>query len=424
MIDIFDFIEINWWIFVFNIITTVSMFFLFKKRMEMVDVIMLFSTIFFIYFYSGLGASFQIVPIYYTFMYNVLLLMYLSAFKFSMKFKTPKPSEFSLKILFKYYKVIIYFFILLSFVNAGYPSFNIIKLIKPSSPVLNFDLTSSSSSNAFKSILYYIILILEPFYLVSLFRYRDKPFKLFILLFLPLYFYFSLGGYVARSTLLPYLFIYFYLIYLYNPQYRNKIKYFGLISFLPLVILAFYYSEIRIGNESSSFDPISIIGTVFIQEGVFPLYFAQIYKMNLDTQIFQFFKWLLVLPVPSFLKGDSFGLYVNQYFTELITGKNKYSEGFSILLPGNVTESFLIFGKYLFFLLPLISGCINGLIYKLFKSSQTFIPLRIYFIFMFIPLFSRASFNSAIPVAINGYLIFIFFVFFKYRNHNKRIQSL
>jgi hypothetical protein len=204
------------------------------------------------------------------------------------------------------------------------------------------------------------------------------------------------------------------MLYFSNPHLRNRLKIL-IFSLLPIgIVFSVVYSEIRIGNDSELTISLSKALEILIgQETSYPLLFDKVYNFNIPFQGYNFFMWILTLPIPSFIKGNAFSLEVNYLFTELITGKSKNSKDLYILLPGLVTESYIVFGRYLFFLMPLIGATITGFLYRIIKSPIEFLPLRVYFIFMFIPLIARAGLNSAIPVAINGFIFFICFLFIK-----------
>lgn len=414
MIQYSDELSFNYLIFFVNISITSLVFFYKYNKCNGLEKIFLtvFSLLY--YFYSGFGASYSIVPIYYSLMYNVYYITFLYVFFFIVNNKNIFISEYKLNLIKRFSNIIIFSYLFFTFLAAGYPSYDLSKLFVIKPPSLEFELSDSIAfqQSPLIKIFTYFLLIIQPFYLVSLIKYKNKPLKLFIFLFLPLYFYYTLGGYIARSYLLPYIAIYLFIIYNYNVKLRNYIKY-GTLTTIPLfIILSYRFSEVRIGHDIDiSLSFIDIFKIIFFQETTYPILFTNIYVMNLENKIIDFFLWLTTLPIPSFLKGSQFSLEINYYFTELLTGKNKFSEGLSVFLPGNVTESYLVFGKYLFFMMPMIGGVIFGLLYRLISSSSYFTVLKIYFIFMLLPLITRAGLNSATPVAINGFLVF--FLYFK-----------
>jgi|GEM_PF-2293673 len=419
MIFYSDDLKFNYLIFFINIIISLGIFAFFYRKFRGLD--KLFVTIFSIlyYLYSGFGASFDVVPMYYSFMYNVYYVVFLFFFYHTLYYEKAYYGEMKMETLKQYANLFIFIYIFFSFINAGFPDFNLKKLFVIEAPNIGVELSDAVDFNQgpVKKILSYVLLIVQPFYLISLIKFKTRPFKLFLLLFAPIYFYYTLGGYVARSYLLPYLAIYLFTLYNYNKNLRVYIKY-GFIIMVPfLIIFSFRFSEMRIGNDIdislSFFDLFKIL---FFQETTYPVLFSNIYVLDLSNKSIDFFLWLITLPIPSFLKGPQFGLEVNYYFTELLTGKNKTSEGLSVFLPGNVTESYLIFGKYFFFLLPVFGGMVLGFLYRLISSSNYFTILKIYFIFMMLPLVTRAGLNSAIPVAINGFLFFYLFLKIRIRN--------
>lgn len=406
MIDKFSENPLNIWVLFLNSTSTLLLFLILRKRFKDVDRIFLIFSILLFYIYSGFGAAFEKVTLYYSFMYNVFILVFYYTFGITQRINLANVNNKNLKLFTNNSSYIIITYIIITLINSAYPSFNLIKLIRPSAPILEFDLTVSIKDDPLKSLLYYILLLLQPFYLIALYKFRLHPIKLFFAIMLPLYFYFSLGGYVARSYLLPYLAMFLFTVYQFKPHLRRKIKIFSSIIIIPLVVFSYFYAEWRLGHETDLINLNEIILSLFFQEASYPLHFTSIYGIEIKTQIMDFFKWLIMLPIPSFIKGNGFSIDINNYFTELITGTNIYTPGYFVLLPGTVLESYLIFGKYLFFLLPFFGGLITGFLYRLIKISETFIIMRVYFIFMFMPLVARAGFFSAIPIAINGFILF------------------
>jgi hypothetical protein len=406
-------LSFNYLVFILNIILSLLIYLYYYKKLIGLD--KLFLTIFSIlfYFYSGFGASFEVVPLYYSFMYNTYFFIFLFFFFYASNFKRPTSPEHKISIIKCNSNLIIFGYIFFSFLNAGYPDFRLIKLFSIQPPNLTFELSDAIDFNQspIKKILSYFLLFIQPFYLVSLIKFKNQPLWLFFCLFAPIYFYYTLGGYVARSYLLPYLAIYLFILYNYNHKLRFYIKYGTLLLIPSLIIWLYKFSEARIGHDVNiSISFTDLFKIIFFQETTYPILFSNIYSLNLDNKIIDFFIWLFTLPIPSFLKGSQVGLEINYYFTELLTGKDKTSGSLSVFLPGNVTEAYLIFGKYLFFLLPVFGGMILGYLYRILSSSNYFTILKIYFIFMMVPLVTRAGLNSAVPLAINGFLVFYLFL--------------
>lgn len=406
-------LNFNYLVFILNIVLSIIIYIYYYSKFSGLD--KLFLTVFSVlyYLYSGFGASFEVVPLYYSLMYNVYFWVFLFFFYRTINVKKNEPNEGKIIFLKRHATVFIFCYIFLSFINAGYPDFSLSKLFIIKAPSLEFDLADGIAFNQtpVKKVLSYFLLFIQPFYLISLIKFKNHPLRLFLCLFVPIYFYYTLGGYVARSYLVPYLAIYLFILYNYNQYLRIYIKYGTLLS-IPLLIIGLYqFSEVRIGHDVNiSISFFDIFKVLFFQETTYPILFSNIYYLDLSNKTLDFLLWLFTLPIPSFLKGTQFGLEINYYFTELLTGKNKTSDGLSIFLPGNVTESYLVFGKYFFFLLPVFGGVILGYLYRLLSISDHFTTLKIYFIFMLIPLVARASLNAAIPIAINGFLVFYLFL--------------
>lgn len=367
------------------------------------------------YVYSGFGASFDLVPWQYTFYYNIFIGVFFTFFTFTYKrtnFRIKNVDSLFLKLnLFPLY------FLLLVLFNTSYPLFDLKKLIIPETLSLNKDIIYSVSPKSFgvdsiKVISGYLILILTPFYYLSLYGFRDKPFKLFLLLFFPIYISYSFSGYVGRSTLVPYLFIYLSTLYTFRPDLRRIMIVVVSVCMAPLIFFLYYYSESRLGHgyENVTFsDAITIISG---QELSFPRHYLDLINYSFDYKIIDYFIWLFTLPFPGFLKNNLVNLNVNFDFSSFILGIDVSSTDFFVLLPGLVNESIFIFGFKLFWINALVGGVVFGTMFKIVSTIPNFSVIKSYFIFFIIPLAARAGFFSSIPLIVNGFIVFFILIFF------------
>lgn len=415
--------------FIFLFIITLYVYYSFAKNKSMIDKFSLFVIICLIFIYSGIGASFSIVPTEYIFFYVTYIFFF--SFSFSktafVKFISPVDTLAYDKIMAKLIinkrisRIIIYLFICLSLLNALYPGFNILRLFILKKPELIFDLSEIPSRDLLQSLLYYILMLLQPFYFISLSTYKDKSLKFFIALFLPIYFSYTLGGYVARSTLIPYFAIFIVTMYVFNEKYRRIIVWLSIISFIPILLLLYYFTIWRAGDSvATDMTNSNALISLFAQEATYPLLYKTLSESSNHFETINFFKWLFTLPIPSFLKGSSYSIYINYEFTEIITGQSRDSSGFSVLLPGVVTESFFIFGKYFNFIMPLITGWLLGSLYRMISSNSLFFILKLYFILMLFPLLARAGGGSALPIIVNSFMVFYLVLFWVKRVVIKR----
>lgn len=413
-------------IFRFSIlfILTILIYRYFTRGLQKLDRFAVFIFVSLLFIYSGLGASFSMVPFEYIIFYFIYIIFFLYFFsKIAFKKFVPVKVEFKYEQKLDHYfsnknstKVIV-LFLTLSLFNNLYPDFNILSFFSFKKPQLIFDVSEGLKRDFIQTLLFYITYLLQPFYFIALYKYRQKPLKFFILLFLPLYFIYSTSGYIARSTLAPYFVLFILTTYLFNEKYRKSIILGSILLFIPFVSILFYFSIWRAGGDSNDISIKDAIFTLFAQETYYPILYKFLKESTYNFETINFFKWLFTLPIPSFLKGPSFSIYVNYEFTEILTGGSRNSQGFSVLLPGLVTEAFYLFGKYFIFVVPIIAGSIMGFLYKILCSNKALIVLQLYFILMLFPLLTRAGIISTIPPVINSFLVlYIFLIWAKQKS--------
>lgn len=381
----------------------------------------------FVFIYSGFGSSYKIVPIQYLGYYSAFLFIFIYSFskiafgklKIVLYHKDnnfPQNYSFSKPFLNR----IIYLYLFLILFDALYPEFSLTKLLSIKPPELIFT-TELLIRDAIQNIIYYLLLFITPFYFISLSGYIKKPLYLFILLFLPLLLIYSKSGYIGRSTILPYILIYVVTIYQCNTEYRKTITWIVLAIFLPLVFFFIAYSYWRLGQEMNDLTFEFLLQRVFSTEFGFPLFFKETFQNNYRLEDpSKFFLWLFTLPIPGFLKPSSFMVTINYDLAELYTGLSRNSENYFVILSGGINESIFVFGKYFFFILPLLTGSILGSVFKIIKSITQNVVLKNYFIFFIGLVFARAGSGSVLPYAINGFvLIYIYLIIHKLSMLNK-----
>lgn len=412
MIDIFTVQKFSWFYFVLSFILTIIPFLWVLKRPIREKLYILPFVVFF-FIYSGAGVAWEQCEKSYLFYYFI----WMSFFSFTLNAiitkggKLPTEGVISNNHIFivkrATFFILLYFLIkLLSLASAG----KLHNLIAPPSLDI-YSAFDGSGGDEGKGMLYYLENIVFVFYFVSLYKYRNNVGKLFVFLFFPFYIEYANSGYVARSTIMAFLIIYFVAIYFYNPNLRRKIRLSIIIGLPFLVAFLAFYTYLRRGAEVdiSTSDAITLLA---YQETSYPIHFLQIQKQpeNLDL-LKDYSQWLITLPFPGFMKDTSKDYFFNAIFTERLYGIIRGTQGFYILLPGIVNEGLFIFGKWLFPLHAIILAFFVGFAYRIVKYREEFL-LFLYISYFLASLFARAGTVSTYPAYLKYLLVYEVFIWF------------
>ncbi len=374
--------------------------------------------------YSGLGGSLKEVDEHY-FSYYVIYTFFISIGLYlgrgrNKKYVVRKSTENKLtKLIDKYGTTIIIVFFLLKLTSLIYPQFLLHRLIVPPAP----DLTSvfaerfeTQESSFFESIRYYLLSILSPFFFLSLYKYRFKPWKLVLLLIIIPYIDYCRVGYIGRGVMLQYLFIIIASLYVFLPRMRKLIV-ISFAVFLPtLIIFMVNYTQIRIGGTASVDNTFEALEHLIFYESNYPLWFSTIYNEPFDiNNLITYFKWLITLPIPGFLKGD-IGLKGDE-IAGLLLGIDSGQRGFYIVLPGLVGESVYYFGKYLFWIHSLLVGLLVGYTFRILNRHHQMGILLFYSVFELTYFINRGGTGSGLPYILK--ILFIFFIIIHFYSRYK-----
>lgn len=395
--------------FLLAVITTIIPFLWVSKKDRRVKLYII-PFIFFFFIYSGIGVAWENADKSYLVYYFIWMIFFSMSLYFIIGRKRSDNIEgvprFSTSLVTKHASFFLYSYIglklLTLFVNG-----KIMNLVHPPS----LDIFSALAEEpADGGILYYISHIVFIFYFVSLYKYRHKVGKLFLFLFFPFYIDYAASGYIARSTIMAYLIIYFVAIYFYNPSYRKWIIRVLVIGVPLLAVLLSFYTFLRRGAEVDV--PVEqAIKLLLFQETSYPAHFVEIKKMPNHLDLFNdYIQWLTTLPLPGFLKDTSKDYFFNAIFTERLYGIIRDTQDFYILLPGVVNEGIFIFGTFLYPLHAIILGLFVGCAYRIVGSKDEF------FLFLYISVFlsslaARAGTVSAYPVYLKDLLMYEVIIF-------------
>lgn len=384
------------------------------------------------YVYSGIGISILNDGELYLCYYIIYTLVFTFALKTTEK-KQLRP-KFTEDILFYFIKrhgrSVVYIYFFLSFIGLIYPENKLFALISP--PAMDRSLVDDmlrglEPITPFQSMIKLISNIVAPFFYFCLFKYRDKHIKLFIILFLPLYFSYCNTAYVSRTQILMNLIFYIAIIAYYNKKHRKAII-IGCCSFIiGLIPIMAAFVELRQGRGEINLSGFTdSVDALFRIEGTFPLWFEKIYNNAYSkTYSIDYLLYIIFQPIPGFLKQPFIGNFqINYSIGELLLDMDISDEDFFVPLSGIIGESVFVFGRYFFFLHAIICAYIINISSNFFKNFQ---PLSI--IFLYVICYSGLVFGRAgttggsfYPFLIKSlfYINLILFFFRSFTTYNKR----
>ncbi len=244
-----------------------------------------------LYFYGGIGASSYLATPEYT----IYFLIFISTFVLFYRLKFPLSHSLQNTIhylrhnrvrLFAeesiYLMMIIVAYIGICLIGLMYPEFKLKALISPPAPNGLEALLSTievRKPDAASKLIFYIKLLLLPFYYISLSKFVKKPLILFLAIMVPLYLDYCSAGYIGRGMVLMNLGLWFVIIYWFNPRFRWLISGLMVIG-VPAILISFYaYSLARLGSSLDSVDnKANVIEMLFYEEVNFPDTFKEVYR--------------------------------------------------------------------------------------------------------------------------------------------------
>jgi len=369
--------------------------------------------------YSGLGGSLKDIDKHY-FIYYVIYTIFISIGLYIGKGSNRLKGDNRIsdnkltKLIDRYGTTIILFFFILKLSTLIYPQFLLHRLIAPPAPDLSSffaERFETQESTFLESIIYYLTSLLSPFFFLSLYKFRLKPWKLILLLIIIPYIDYCKIGYMGRASMLQYLFIIVVSLYMFMPSLRKLIILF-LVLFLPtLIIFMVNYTQIRIGGTASAENAFKALEVLIYSESNFPLWFSTIYHEPFDpSNLIAYVKWLLTLPIPGFLKSG-IDLKANE-IAGLLLGIEPGEHGFYIVLPGLVGESVFYFGKYFFWIHSLLVGLLVGYTFRLLNKHHQMNILLFYSTIVLTYFINRGGTGAGFPLILKVLLVFYIIIYF------------
>jgi hypothetical protein len=117
--------------------------------------------------------------------------------------------------------------------------------------------------------------------------------------------------------------------------------------------------------------------------------------------------WLILLPLPGFLKFGYGSYFLNREFSVQILGVEPSDTTFFVVLPGVVGESIYVFGPFFFWVHAVILGLFIKFVIKTFTSSDVFTYLFFFCIVRFSFMLARAGTISVYPMMLKSFLILV-----------------
>lgn len=385
----------------------------------------------FIFIYSGIGGAIKEVPndytVYYC-VYVVVLGLFLCHFNRKNKHIVDASRNWILTAYIDKFgkSIILLYFVLLLF-DLIYPVFKLQLLVSPPSPSLEglhyTTFVEGNNMDFISAIIYNAKNIVQPFFYLSLYKYRKNIFRVLVLLLIPVYIDLCSRGIVGRGQmLLPLLICFFSLYEILSP--RKKLLIISCATLIPLLsYLLVQFSYMRIGATNQVLSIGDCMQLLLGQEIAYPLQFSSYIKAS-GNYIGDYIMWILLLPFPGFMKFGYGDPQINLHFTQLVSGLDPTDATFSICLPGLVGESIFIFGDILFPIHAIIMAFIISKLANYLCECNAYRYLFMYVMLVFSYYINRGGTASSYSFAFKQFLILIIFIFFLCKNYrHKKVDS-
>lgn len=384
----------------------------------------------FIFIYSGIGGSLKeansLYSIYYC-IYLMVLTVVLKKSKRGLKYTSNDSLSFD-SFIDKHAIKFILIYVLLNFFSLIYPDIKLSNLLSPPQPDLssyNFEEEGSKAGmDGISSLIYYIKSIFLPFFYWGLYKYNRNPKIVIGTLLFNLYVGYCASGYMSRSSMLFVLILSFMSIYrLLSPSKRRKLIISCVIA-APFLLYAFYqFSVMRLSSSTENISISQAVTVLFRQEIGYPLHFND-YFYKSDTYVSDFLGWLILLPLPGFLKFGHGMFALNKTFSMLILGLEPSDQYFYVVLPGIVGEAIFVFGPFLFFVHAIILGMVIRYVMNTCDKCNSLIFVFYYYMVQFSFGMSRAGTISIYPSVFKYFVIIVFVLYMVKRKKKLQLHKL
>lgn len=368
----------------------------------------------FIFIYSGVGGALVSANQEYTFYYVVYLFIFSITFASSKKMYFKYSEVNSLRFnafIEKYANKFIIIHLLLLFFQLIYPEIKLHNLISPPQPDLSgYDFTEEGSLeglDAISKLRYYISNMVVPFFYWSLYKYNKRPWIIALILLVSLYLTFCSSGYVSRSAMLFNLILIFMSVYRLLSRENRKRLLIGVSISSPIILFAFYqYSVMRLSATTENVSIGQAVELLFSQEIGYPLHFDGYINLT-KRYAYDFIEWLVLLPLPGFMKFGQGNFALNREFSIGVLGLDPSDQYFFILLPGVIGESIFVFGKTAFICHAILLAVITRYVLSTLDKCESLIFVFYYYMVQLSFGMARAGTISIYPSIFKYFVILL-----------------
>lgn len=372
--------------------------------------------------YSGLGAAAPDVPGYYIVYYFVVTIsfvfgyctIYLLSVGFSRKVGNTLLGALSKTESARKWNIVIIAYILLQFFPLVYPEIKLTELLTPKAPNLIVawqEQFREQEVNYILKLAEYVRILIFPFFLIALYRYRKRIVVLVFLLFLPIYAQHVIFGYVGRSPIGMALLLVFVSQWAMYPKSRTKIAIVGMIVLLLGLAGSYYYVIIRMGGRPENLNVIRASIRIITYEISFPTKVGvPLIESGQQADLLAFVRWIVTLPVPKIFTGEIPGARSNYDISEIILRVGTGERGWYVILPGLVAESVYIYGTRFFWIHGIFLGLLASISIRLVEKTPQLLFLQAYLLILFSYILNRAGIAALLPYIINYFILFYLFL--------------
>lgn len=377
-------IDIMMFIFItFISLGTVLIFISFKKDTTYRLIIIGIGTS--IYIYSGIGISHVGISFSYYFAYQLYLVSIMLGFYIVADTVKSKGIKNKVNIIFKNKRInhqilviatVIYFLTKISYLI--FPEFRLQNILIP--PTLNVYgvryLSEQFESSSILNITSLLGVLTIPFFFIllcNLIKSGKKNTVIFLIIFWG-YLDYAIYEYLARSDMLTIVVFAYLVVQSRIKNFKINLKHIalatiGIVIALPILYL---FEDYRLTGTVEITNIFSPYVSMFMAETSYPKYYDVLFNSEEIYGIGNYLLWIITLPVPKFIIPIEITTF-NTYFTNLVDVHLDY-----IVLPSILGESFMIFGKYLFWMHGILLGLIIGITYRILSKYNFTMVIIIY----------------------------------------------
>ncbi|WP_454455451.1 hypothetical protein [Thauera phenylacetica] len=321
------------------------------------------------------------------------------------------------------WKIFILFYFILLTLKLTYPEFKLSRIFSPPPPDIKawFLGRFEGDVNPFTKAIDYFLIVLTPFFYLGIYSLRRRLSFILLLFFLSLYLTYVNDGYIGRGRVFFALVVFLVFVWSLRPSLRPVLVS-GAALLAPFLAVAFqYYGAARLGLDVnvvsffSAFEYIYRSEFSFLAETGVPLI-----ESGAHVDLVKYFAWLITLPVPGFLKGGLDVALVNYEISEIVLNRDVGGAGFYVVLAGLLAEAYYIYGQNFYWLHALMLGFIFAIYSSVLARSKHLLGVYAYVFVVFFYSLNRGGVASALPLVVNGFVVFAIFMVFLVARQSKQ----